>query len=174
MIKNELIGQRIILRKLRLKDAQVMYESWATDPEVTKYMSWNPHQSIEETKNLLTHWIEEDELYSPIRYGIVLKSNNELVGTIDAIERGRGSDLVLGYCLTRKYWNQGLMTEAVKLLIAYLKRLGFNKLMVDAAVPNIGSNRVIKKCGGVFIKEEQRSYCNDTKTLVLNCYEINF
>lgn len=49
--------QRLILRRFKIEDADDMYNNWASDPEVTRYLTWPVHSSVEVTKNLLTEWI---------------------------------------------------------------------------------------------------------------------
>ena len=45
--------KRLILRKFTLNDAEVMYQNWASEPEVTKYLTWQPHESVEVTKDVI-------------------------------------------------------------------------------------------------------------------------
>ena len=39
--------ERLILRPFVLNDAEAMFHTWANDPEVTKYLTWNPHESVD-------------------------------------------------------------------------------------------------------------------------------
>ena len=48
---------RLILRKFTPEDAEDMYENWASDPEVTKYLTWPVHTSVDVTKKLLEIWV---------------------------------------------------------------------------------------------------------------------
>jgi len=155
--------ERLLLRPFEKSDAQAMYDNWASDEEVTKYLTWNAHTNIEETKFILNLWIEEYQKPERINCGIVLKETNELIGGIDVVGYIEGVP-VIGYCISRKHWNKGIMSEALKELTNYLFSIGHTKIRVDAMVDNIGSNRVIQKCGGEyintyddFIKAKQRS-----------------
>ena len=80
----------------------------------------------------------------------MLKDTNTLVGGIDVV-RYEDDTPVIGYNLAKKYWNNGYMTEACKCVLEYLFSLGYKQVKIDAAVDNIGSNRVIQKCGGVLV-----------------------
>ena len=153
-MKNTLETPRLILRPFVIEDASTMFSNWANDIEVTKYMTWHPHKDVEETKWLLNLWIKEYEDPKTYRYGIVIKDTNELIGSIDVVGYIDGNPEI-GYCLSRKHWNKGYMTEAVKTLIQYLLKEGFPIIHVTAAVDNIGSNKVIEKCGFTFVKEER-------------------
>ena len=50
--------ERLILRRFTVEDAGDMYKNWASDPEVTKYLTWPPHESVEFTKSLLADWVK--------------------------------------------------------------------------------------------------------------------
>lgn len=52
---------RLILRKACREDAEPMFRNWASDPEVTKYLTWQPHEKIEVTQTLLEGWVAEYE-----------------------------------------------------------------------------------------------------------------
>ena len=82
---DELLTERLTLRKLNKGDAGSIFNNWANDPEVTKFMTWNAHKSIEDTKQILDIWLKEYKEPKTIRYGIVLKENNELIGAIDVV-----------------------------------------------------------------------------------------
>ena len=48
--------ERLILRRFTLKDAVYMYYNWASDPKVTKYLTWPAHTSLKVTRDLLEEW----------------------------------------------------------------------------------------------------------------------
>ena len=146
----DIYTDRLLLRKLTLNDAEAMFSNWANDPEVTKYMTWSPHENIEVTKMILDMWVKEYSDVNTHRFGIVLKESNELIGAIDVVEY-RDNIPVIGYCLSRKYWNHGYMSEACKAFIDFLFSIGHKQIFIEAHVDNIGSNRVIEKCGFEYI-----------------------
>ena len=140
--------ERLILTPWQRKFAKDMYKNWATDPEVNKWLSWELHKNVEETEQLILNWMA-----SP-RYNwcIVDKQTGEAIGSIDMVrisEKDYKGEI--GYCLTRRYWNKGLMTEALKKVIEFLFSEGFNKLELRHAVENIGSGRVMQKAGMTFL-----------------------
>ena len=53
--------ENLILRKFELSDAKAMYENWASDSEVTKFLTWKPIDSIEVSKHVIKSWIDEYE-----------------------------------------------------------------------------------------------------------------
>ena len=167
--------KRLVLRKLTIDDATAMYEGWCSDPEVTKYLTWNHHKNIDETKAILSSWIKDYDSPDTIRYGICLKGSGKLIGSIDVVGYADGNPEI-GYCLAKQYWNNGYMSEALSELIKYLFKIGFNKIVIEANINNIGSNRVIEKCGFKFTHKETKEHCSIFKPepVTVNWYEISF
>ena len=152
---------RLLLRKFVKDDYQAMYDNWASDDEVTKYLNWPTHKDIDTTKQIINSWIKDYDNDNTHRYGIVYKDNNELIGSIDIV--GYIDDKpMIGYVLSRKYWNQGIMSEACKAFLQYLKDKGFKEVIIEAMVDNVGSNKIIQKSGGelidsLFLKRELKN-----------------
>lgn len=168
-----LVTDRCVLRKPKKEDAEPIFRNWANDPEVTKYMTWTPHESVEATKEIVGKWVAEEKDPSTVRFIITLKGNDEPQGSIDVVGYVDGAPEI-GYCLSRRLWGQGLMTEVCKAFVQHLFGLGYQKVVIKAAVDNIGSNRVIQKCGFRFIKTERREHASPLKPepVTLNLYEL--
>ena len=161
---DELITDRLILRKLQKDDAESIFK-WASDPEVSRYVTWPTHERVEQTKNILNLWIKEYENPKTIRYGITLKENGELIGAIDVVDYVDGNPEI-GYCLARRYWNNGYMSEACNALIEYLFSIGYKVVVIEADENNVGSNRVIEKCGFKFTYKETK-VCSSFKPVMV-------
>lgn len=146
----ELETERLRLRRITADDTQTIYDNWATDPEVTKYLTWNPHESIDVTRRIMKYWLDEYEKPETYRYGIELKSDGTLIGMIDVVGYEDGVPAV-GYCSGRKWWGNGYMTEALKALNTELLADGYTEIKIEALTENIGSNRVIQKAGYDFV-----------------------
>ena len=170
-MKLTLNTQRLILRPFNEDDAQDMFEGWASDPEVTKYLTWNTHQSIEETKYVIDMWIKEYEQPERLNFAIELKDSGKLIGGIDVVGYEEGVP-VIGYNLSRKYWNNGYMTEACKCLLNYLFSNGYTQVRIDAAAKNTGSNKVIKKCGGALAETSYVNLPMKQKDYLVNKYIV--
>lgn len=162
---------RLTLRPFEYDDASAMFDNWASDDEVTKYLTWPTHKSIDETKYILDLWIKQYEKPERINFAITLKKTNELIGGIDVVGY-IDNDPVIGYNLARKYWNNGYMSEACKTVINYLFSLGYETIRIDAAKENIGSNKVIQKCGGIFTEEYNDYLPLKDKYMIINKYII--
>jgi ribosomal-protein-alanine N-acetyltransferase len=153
MIKHKgtktLYTDRLILRRFTLEDATDMFVNWASDPEVTKYLSWLPHKDIEVTKNIISSWISSYDQLSNYNWAIVLKNYGKVIGSISVVgSMEKNLRCEVGYCLSRQYWNQGIMTEALKAVISYLiKEIGFKRVQAVHQVDNVASGRVMIKAG---------------------------
>ena len=167
--KSTIETERIILREFKLGDEYEMFSNWANDPEVVKYLTWPIHKNIEVTRSIIQSWVNQYQDPKTIRFGITLKDTGELVGGIDVVNYFDGVPEV-GYCLAKKCWNKGIMTEVFSAFRDYLFTLGFKKITIRAEVENIGSNRVIQKCGFKFV---ETVHLNEPKSWNINCYELN-
>lgn len=151
-----------------------MFFGWASDPEVTKYLTWNPHKNIEETKYILGLWIYEYEKPERLNFAIELKKEDKLIGGIDVVGYlgGVKGTPVIGYSLARKYWGNGYMTEACRCMIEYLFSIGYSEIRIDAMPENIASIKVIQKCGGIFLRTDEDHLPLKDKTVLINRYIV--
>ena len=171
-MRNRLETERLILRPFELKDAEDMFYGWASDDEVTQYLTWNSHKTIETTLDIINLWIEQYEKPERINFAIELKENKKVIGGIDVVGYIDGVP-VIGYNLSKKYWNYGYMTEACKKVIEHLFSIGHNVIRIDALVDNVASNKVIKKCGGVYQETYEETFTQKNKIVQINRYLIN-
>jgi len=146
--------ERIILRPLVLEDAEQIFNSWTSDEDVARFMVWDTHKSVEETIEWLK--LEVSNIMGDKNYtwGMVLKENNELFGTIGLNYRDEPNCFVLGYNIAKKYWGKGLTTEAGKSVLEFaINKLGEKKFFCRHAVENIGSMKVMTKLGFKYEKD---------------------
>ena len=137
--------QRLVLRPFTTADAEAMFENWANDKEVTKFLTWTPHRNVEETRALLAVWEEESK--RPDVYHWVITLQGEVIGDL-ALVAVRGENAHAGYCLSRKFWGKGIMSEAYAEVLRYLfEEVGFHRIESSHAVNNPASGRVMEKCG---------------------------
>lgn len=139
--------ERLILKKIELKDLDDLFENWSSDKITTKYFTFKTHSTKEETLKFINYWIKEYEKNS-YRWAIELKENNKVIGIISTDKSYKYKCLELGYSISSKYFNQGIITEALNKIIDYL----FNKCnyyVLEAIIPknNISSKRVAEKIG---------------------------
>ena len=98
-----LTTKRLVLRKFKIEDAENMYHNWASDPEVTRYLTWPAHSSVEVTKMILNEWITQDH-DQQYMWAIALKDNDEVIGNISVVKIEEDIKCVhIGYCLSRNF-----------------------------------------------------------------------
>ena len=141
--------QRLILRRFRIDDAEDMYNNWASDPEVTRYLTWPVHSSVEVTRTLLTEWVSHyaDGVY--FNWVMEYKETGKAIGNISAFKLDEDIEAAdIGYCMSKAYWGQGLMPEALKAVMAYLfDVVGLNRVAACHDLNNPKSGRVMDKAG---------------------------
>lgn len=165
--------ERLILRKVTYGDEYDIFNNYSSDEEVPKYMTWLPHSDISVTKHILNMWISDYQDNRCNRFVLVDKNSNQVIGMIDVVNYIDNKSVEIGYVLARPYWNKGLMTEACLTFIKYLFNRGYKKIEICAHVDNIGSNRVIEKCGFKFTHQEVRPMSLLKPEIVtINCYEL--
>lgn len=143
--------ERLILRKLTLDDAKDVYE-YASDKIITKYVTWYPHKSLDESVDFIKRHLDKYKLNEVTNWGIHHKADNKIIGSAGYMTCDFHSKKAeLGYALSRNYWNQGIMTEVIKEAISF----GFNTLRLIriqalCKIENIASSRVMEKSGMEF------------------------
>lgn len=142
--------ERLILRRYTKDDARAMYENWASDSEVTKFLTWPTYTCVEMADEILAKWTAayEDERF--YQWTIVLKENgDEPIGSIAAVSVDDSvMKAEIGYCLGRKFWHRGIMSEALKAVIDYMfDEVGMNRVEARHDTNNPNSGAVMRKCG---------------------------
>ena len=147
---------RLILRRFKTDDLEQIYHNCWSDPDVWKWTNYEPMDSIDEVctlNNIFTdHWFARYEKLDWYSWAIQLKSSGEVIGRLSGIKPDeRISQIELAYELGQKWWNQGLMTEAVKVVIGFFfYEVGFNRIYAAHAHENPASGKVMQKCGMVY------------------------
>jgi [ribosomal protein S5]-alanine N-acetyltransferase len=114
---------RLILRKFKSTDSSDMFKNWGSDDNVTKYLSWQTHKDI-----------------------------NEVIGTISILKlENIHYACEIGYCISSRYWNKGIIIEAFKSIIKCLfEEVGFNRICAKNDINNVASGKVIQKCRMIY------------------------
>ncbi|MBE9887271.1 GNAT family N-acetyltransferase [Enterococcus durans] len=135
--------ERLILRPVTLKDTEDMYE-YAKDEETTHYV-FPTHQTIADTKKGIANYF----MAAPFgKYGIELKSNHKMIGTIDLRINETQDNAELGYALNKAYWGNGYTPEASKALLTLgFEELALVRIFAYHDVENPKSGRVMEKIG---------------------------
>ncbi len=142
--------ERLILRRFEIGDAEAMYKNWASDFDVTKYLTWPVHTSIDVSKAVLEEWITSYSKNNYYQWAIVLKEHgSDPIGSISAVYINDDIDLIhIGYCLGKTWWHQGIMSEALNTAMDYFfDKVGANRIESRHDPRNPHSGMVMKKCG---------------------------
>lgn len=141
--------QRLELRPFTMDDAQAMFENWASDPEVTKYLTWPAHGSVAITQMVLDDWVShygEEDYY---QWAIVPKDFGQPIGSISVVSKNDQAQLVhIGYCIGKRWWHQGIMSESLKVVMDFFfDEVGVNRVETRHDPNNFNSGAVMRKCG---------------------------
>ena len=142
---------RIILRPWRDSDAAALYK-WASDPDVGPRAGWAPHKSPEESLDVIRTVFKD----ATNTWAIELKKTGEAIGAMgygpscDCKLPAREGEPLAGYWVAKPYWNRGICTEALKLMIEHIRLTTDIKSLISGHfVDNPASGRVMEKCGFV-------------------------
>ncbi|MDD6387617.1 MAG: GNAT family N-acetyltransferase [Bacilli bacterium] len=152
---------RLLLRRLTIDDAEDMFNNWASDPEVTKYLTWDHHNSIEITKAILNDWVQKYDNNEFYQWGIMHKEDNSLIGTISIVQKNDfNKEFELGVCIAKKYWGKSIAGEAVNTVIKFMKSLGYEVMISTTKVGNEKCLKAISKNGNQYIGVKESGCTN--------------
>ena len=144
---------RLILRRFELSDAQAMFDNWASDDEVTKYLTWPSYTDVAAVEQKLEQWVSRYTDADRYHWAIILKENGpQPIGSIGACHWHENGDTPeIGYCMGRRWWRRGIMTEALGAVLDFLfERVGVEQIVALHDTNNPHSGGVMRKCGMVF------------------------
>jgi ribosomal-protein-alanine N-acetyltransferase len=139
-----LTGPRIVMRPPRLEDAAALFAGVTSDPVVTEYLSWTPHPDVNETRRVITELFNVDEDHTWL---IQLRVTAEVVGQC-GYRRLQPHAVEVGYCLGRRWWGRGIMSEGLRLVLDELARdPALYRVSAACHVDNARSARVLERAG---------------------------
>ncbi len=163
--------ERLILRPLKASDAEAVFKGWTKDTEVARFMRWNRHQNVEETRE----WLEGEEASAAkedmFNWGFVLKENQHLIGSGGLVYSDQNQMYELGYNLSKDCWGCGYGTEAAGRIIEFARvELKIKQIYATHAIANIASRRILQKLGFEFQREGTYSSFDGNRTFSSNEY----
>ena len=165
---------RLLLRKFKTTDASAMFENWAGDPNVTRFLSWPPHESETESSKILHEWTEGYSNGSLCNWAITLKSDDAPIGSIGIVSFDN-EDLTaeVGYCIGEDWWNRGFTSEALAEVMRYLFLEGVVARVTSKHDPlNPASGAVMQKCGMSLQGVDTQDCTSNLRTCRCNVYAI--
>ena len=163
---------RLILRRFSVEDADDMYRNWASDPEVTRFLTWPCHESAEATARLLENWVQRYADGSVFNWAIEHKTDGAVIGSIAVVRLDESVNAAeIGYCLSRAVWGRGLMPEALRAVMAFLfDEAEFNRISARHDVNNRKSGRVMQKAGMRYEGTHRQAGRNNQGICDVACY----
>ncbi len=148
--------ERLIIRSITKRDAADIFE-YSKDGEVGLNAGWKPHETIEETTEILDAvFLDKEDIF-----GVVEKESGKLFGTIGLVPdvtRENEASRMLGYAIGKNFWGKGYMTEAVGAILSYaFYEKGYDLISVSHYTDNLRSQKVIEKCGFQFEGVQRQS-----------------
>lgn len=155
--------KNLLLRPLTMEDTADVF-AYSQSENVGPRAGWKPHETIEETEEIMkTIFVGQENVWG-------IEKDNQIIGSIGLIEdphRQNDQARMLGYALSEDYWGQGIMTEAARAVLAYgFDTLGLSLISVVHYPSNLGSQRVIEKCGFYYegtIRQAEKIYTGEVR-----------
>lgn len=162
--------ERYHVRRVRLADAEVIFEAYAADPEVTKYLTWPTHSDVSETRLYVERVVQEWD--SGVGYPAVIESlanPKRLLGMIHP--HLAGSRVSYGYVIRRDHWGQGCASEVLRALADHaLANPDIYRAQAFCDVENVGSARVMEKAGMELEGKLRRYSLHPTEKAPRDCF----
>jgi RimJ/RimL family protein N-acetyltransferase len=146
MLPSSFTTSRLYLRPIEIADAKAVFDNYAQDSEVTKFLIWKPHKSFTETESYIANCVSTS---SDVARTYVLTGRNtqKVIGALD-IRQATVHRLEFGYVLERASWKAGLMTEILSHIVSWaLSQKDIFRIGAFCDVENIASARVMEKSG---------------------------
>ena len=145
----ELATERLTLRRFEMEDAESMFYNWANDPEVTKYLTWPTHESVEVSEAVLRDWTSHYEEKNFYQWAIELNELEQPIGSIGAVKVDDDTQsVVIGYCIGREFWHKGYTTEALTEVIRFfMNEVGAGRVAACHDSNNPNSGKVMAAAG---------------------------
>jgi RimJ/RimL family protein N-acetyltransferase len=137
---------RLAARPAAVVDAPIVFEYYARDPDVARYMTWRPHRHLDETVEFLRRCEAVWEDGSAYPWGLWLKEDGAFAGMLEIRVKPPAVDL--GYALCRRWWGRGLMTEALQPIVRWaIGRPEIFRVWAVCDAENLASARVLERVG---------------------------
>jgi RimJ/RimL family protein N-acetyltransferase len=138
--------ERLTLRRPRPSDAEAVFDAYAADSEVARFVRWRPHSSVEETEHYVAECVAAWGGDTRFPWVIELNEGGGPLGMVEL--RVAGFKAEVGYVLARPFWGRGLATEALRPVVGWaLSRPEIYRVWAVCDAENVASARVLEKAG---------------------------
>ena len=140
---------RLTLRQFASSDVPAAWRNWCADEAVTRYLTWPPHADETVTGEVIESWVRGYADPAFYQWAIELNDLREPIGSISVVEKDeRTGSVSIGYCIGKRWWRQGITTEAFRAVIRYLfETVCAKRIEARHNVNNPNSGRVMRACG---------------------------
>jgi [ribosomal protein S5]-alanine N-acetyltransferase len=148
--------ERLLLRRPARSDAQSVFHRYASDGEVTRYLSWPTHRSIADTLAFISTSDDEWQRWPAGPYLVFVRQNappGTLVGSTGLFCKSP-TRAITGYVFAKDAWGLGYATEALQAMVDLARNIGITRLEAICHAAHTPSAHVLEKCG--FAREEVR------------------
>ena len=170
---DEIHSARLLLRKPRVTDAPLMFNAYAQDRAVTRYLMWRPHRNIAQTRAVIDRFLMEWEKQEGFCWFLFTNDTGKMSGSIAARPENDGFNL--GFLLARAYWGNGYMPEAIAAVVEWaFTEPWVSRVSAACDVENHASARALEKAG--FIRERvlhQFSVHPNISSAPRDCFEYS-
>ena len=137
---------RLLLSRPERTDAAAIFERYASDPDVTRFLGWARHGSVADTEAFVAFSAVEWERWPAGPYLIRSRSNGELLGGT-GLGFETPDQAVTGYVLAKDAWGRGYATEALSAMVQLAGQIAVRRLYALCHPEHAPSRRVLEKCG---------------------------
>ena len=158
---------------MTLNDATDLF-AYASDPEVTRHTSWQPHRTVDESREHLKRVVDRYQRGEVANWGVEHRVDRRFFGTAGYMRWDVDDRCAeCGYAISRDYWGRGLMTEALRAIVAFgFEAMNLNRIEARCAAENIGSYRVMEKVGMTYEGTLRERYLVDSIFIDIRLYSI--
>ena len=143
--------ERLTLRRMKPSDSRDMFE-YASKPEVTRYLLWEPHQNQRQTQDYLEYLQTRYRVGDFYDWALVDRERSKMIGTCGFTSLDfYNNSAEVGYVLNPEYWGRGIACEALCEVLKFaFMELNIHRVEAKYIVGNDRSRRVMEKCGMSF------------------------
>jgi RimJ/RimL family protein N-acetyltransferase len=141
---------RLVVRRPLADDAEAIFTRYAGDPDVTRYLSWPVHLTVDETRAFVAFSDREWNKWPAGPYLVLARDDGRLLGgtglSFETPDRA-----ATGYVFAKDAWGHGYATETLQVMIEVARSTGVRRLYALCHVDHRPSAHVLEKCG--FVRE---------------------
>jgi [ribosomal protein S5]-alanine N-acetyltransferase len=147
---DEIYTGRMLLRKPRVTDAALMFNAYAQDPAVTRFLRWRPHGNVGESNEVIERFLAKWKKGEEFSWFLFTSNTGEMIGSIGVRPEKNGFNL--GFLLARIHWGHGYMPEAIAAVVDWaFTQPSVSRVSAVCDVENRASARALEKSG--FVRE---------------------